>query len=471
MPPPASPSRPNDDSADAHPGLPELCPAGVRALFLQLLPAEFWAQMRRQQPRQNNRVYTFAVVTWLMVVQRLQGPGTLYTAVLELLRDLPADFWPRPCKRLQPAAEPPSRPLSSHTGAYNQARQELPVGVMEQCCEQVFRRLTETIAGRLPEVDRRAFFLDGTSARLPHTAALCALYPPGSNQHGESHWPLIRMLVAHDLYSGVAMRPQWGPMHGAHAVSEQGLLELAIDRLPSGALAVGDANFGVFSVAYVADQRDHPVVLRLTHARAQHLAGEPLRDGIDRLIQWWPSREDRRSHPELPAEAYVRGRLIVRQVQPSDGSAAILLALFSTLEAPADESVRIYGRRWIIETDLRSLKVALALEQLTCTTPDMVAKEIEAAMLSYNLVRAIACLAAQEAGLPPRAFSFTGVRNVANAFAPLIAAAPDEPSRQQLLARMMYYAGQARLPQRRSKRRSYPRAVWGRPKAYPKRRI
>src|SRR5208282_4771263 len=121
MPPPASPSRPTDAN---HAGG---APAGVLTLFLQLLPAEFWTRMQRQKPRQNNRVYTFAVVTWLMVVQRLQGPGTLHTAVLELLRDPPADFWPRPCKRLRPAPQPQGRPLSSHTGAYNQARQELPL--------------------------------------------------------------------------------------------------------------------------------------------------------------------------------------------------------------------------------------------------------------------------------------------------------------------------------------------------------
>jgi len=468
---PASPSRPADDSADAQPSVPEVCPAGVLALFLQLLPAEFWDQMRRRQKRrQNNRVYTLAVVTWLMIVQRLQGPGTLQAAVLELLRDLPADFWPRPCKRLQPAPELEDRPLSSHTGAYNQARQELSVSVVEQCCDRVFQQLTERMAGPLPE-GGRAFFFDGTSVRLPHNEALCAIYPPGSNQHGESHWPLIRMLVAHDLYTGMALRPQWGPLNGDQAVSEQGLLDQAVGRLPDGSVVVGDANFGVFSVAYAATQQGHPVVLRLTSVRAQHLAGEPLRDGIDRLLQWWPTRDDRRNHPGWPGEAYVRGRLIVRQVQPSDGSAAFLLALFSTLESPSDESVRIYGQRWNIETDVRSLKGTLALEQLTCTTPEMVAKELDVAMLSYNLVRAITCVAAQEAGLPPRAFSFTGVRNVINAFAPLIAAAPDEPRRQQLWAKMMYYAGQARLPQRNPKRRSYPRAVWGRPQVYPKRRI
>ena len=82
---------------------------------------------------------------------------------------------------------------------------------------------------------RAAFFLDGSSVRMPHNEALCAAYPPGSSQHGESHWPLLRILVAHDLYTGLAMRPQWGAMNGQEAVSEQGLLEQAMERLPRGA--------------------------------------------------------------------------------------------------------------------------------------------------------------------------------------------------------------------------------------------
>ena len=61
-----------------------------------------------------------------------------------------------------------------------------------------------------------------------------------------------------------------GPVNGSQAVSEQGLLEQWIERLPSAAILVGDANFGIFSVAYAADQRGHPVVVRLTAARAKH---------------------------------------------------------------------------------------------------------------------------------------------------------------------------------------------------------
>ena len=83
--------------------------------------------------------------------------------------------------------------------------------------------------------------------RTAHRPELCEAYPPGSNQHGEGHWPIVRVLVAHDVHTGLAMRPQWGPMYGPKAVSEQGLLEQAIEQLPSGSTVMGDANFGVFS--------------------------------------------------------------------------------------------------------------------------------------------------------------------------------------------------------------------------------
>jgi len=443
----------------------------VLSLYQRLLPAEFFDQLRQKEGlRQNNRVYTVGVVMWLMIAQRLQGNATLETAVLELVRGLPDSFWPIPCKRLRvgPGGQKPV--LSGNTGSYNNARQALPVAVVEQSFDQALEQLIERARAGLATVGRRAFFLDGTSVRLPHTAALCQAYPPGSNQYGETHWPLIRMLVAHDLHTGLAMRPEWGPMNGHQAVSEQRLLEQAIDRLLEGSVVVGDANFGVFSVAYTATQRNHPVLLRLTVARAQRLAGGPLRDGIDRRVTWRPTRDDRRKHPELPADACVVGRLIVRRVQPSNGGEPFLLALFTTLEGETDEIVQFYGHRWNIETDLRSLKSTLQLEQLTCTSPQMVAKEINMAMLAYNLVRAITCVAAEQAGLRPRAFSFTRVRNVINAFAPLIANAKDEREGRRLFEKMMYYVGQAKLPQRTRKRPSYPRAVWGRPQVYPKRK-
>jgi hypothetical protein len=451
----------------AAPGRAGGASADLLSLYLQLAPLKFFLQVRQQKQlrRQNNRIYTDAVVIWLMILQRLSG-ASMELAVLELLCTLPPEFWPRPCKRLKTKRGESKLGLSSHAGSYNEARQQLPLPLVEECSDRAFLQLIDQFA-RPAMGNRDAFFLDGSTMRMPDSAELRAHYPPTGNQNGKSHWPLLRIIVAHDLYTGLAMRPQWGPVNGDNAVSEQSLLEQAIDRLPRGSILLGDANFGVFSVAYAATQRGHPVVLRLTLQRTQPMAKQPLRDGIDLRFCWRPSRHDRESHPELPADACVEGRLIVREVEPSGGKAPFLLALFTTLEDEAGSVIEFYGLRWNIELDLRSLKSTLQLEQLSSTTPEMVAKEIDVGMLAYNLVRAVTCMAAQKAGLKPRQFSFTRVRNVINVYAPRIVTASSQ-RRAQLLEEMMYYVNQAKLP-RRKKRRSYPRAVWHKPEKYPRR--
>jgi putative transposase len=404
---------------------------------------------------------------WLLMWQRLQGAAPLEAAVLDLLQQLPACFWPDPCKRVRQWRQE-GKPVSGNTAAYNRARQKLPLAVVEQSCDQIFEQLMARMAPDRAARGRGAFILDGSSMRLAHSPALAKRFPPASNQHGESHWPVIRVLVAHDLYTGLAARPQWGPMFGPEAVSEQRLLESVIGNLPKAATVMGDSNFGVFSVAWTGAQKGYSVLLRLTESRAKRLAGGELKDGIDRTMEWKPSREDRRSHPELPAEACVRGRLIVCQVQPDSGDAPFLLALFTTLTETVEEILKLYGQRWNIETDLRTLKSQLRMDQLGCATPEMAAKEIEMATSAYNLVRAVICLAAQQSGLPPRKYGFTRAARIVQSFAPKIASAATPAEARQHFDRMMYFLQQARLPQR--KRKPYPRAVWGSGESHPKRK-
>jgi hypothetical protein len=221
---------------------------------------------------------------WLMIRQRMQA-GTMATSVLELIRGLPSSFWPLPCKRLQPGPNGHPKKLSENTASYHDARQALPVRVVEQSFDQAFAGMTTEAKGKLPEAGE-VFFVDGTSARTAHSPSLCDVYPVGSSADRKTHWPVLRVLVAHDACTGLAMRPHWGPMYGPEAVSEQGLLVNVLDRLPGGATLLGDINFGVFLVAYTADQKGHPLVLRLQPVRAQLLLGGPLQDGMDRRIDW-----------------------------------------------------------------------------------------------------------------------------------------------------------------------------------------
>jgi putative transposase len=456
-------------SIDPQPASEFVLQTDVLSLYLQLSTAEFMEQMLRQEKiRQNNRLYNPLVVIWLMVFQRLHGNVSMERAVANVVHGLPAEFWLRPCKRRR------ENQVSSNDGSYSAARQELPLRVVEQTADRVLEGLLAQTGGAAPVFGRRAFFVDGTSLRTPHRPDLKQKFPPSSNQHGESHWPVVKLLVAHDLQTGLALHPVWGAMSGTQAVSEQALFErLLREVVPAGAIAVGDINFGVFSVAYAADQRQHPVVLRMQNQRARAVLGGPLVDGIDREVEWRPSSVERKNHPDLPADACVRGRLVVTLVRPDNGADPFLLVLFTTLtatEASRDDLLEVYGKRWDIELDLRTLKRTLQLEQLSCTSPDMVAKEIHAAMIAYNLVRAVMYAAAAQSGLAPRRYSFARVRHILEHFLPFIAAAKTPEEAQALIDKMMYCVGQKKLRDRK-RRPSYPRAVWGRPRTFPSRKV
>ena len=400
---------------------------------------------------------------WLMIAQRLRGGASLETAVLQLLSGLPQRFWPRPAKRLRDWWH--SGKLPSHnTGAYNQARKALALSVVEHSCDRIAESLTSELN---PEHQPPTFLIDGTSMRLAHSRELVKRFPPGSNQHGEGHWPVLVLVVAHDLWTGLAIRPEWGPMYGDDATSEQKLLDKVVARLPQGATVMGDANFGVFTVAHASAMAGHPMLLRLTTPRAQSLAGGKLRDGIDRKVLWRPSAHERRCHKELDPQASVAGRLVVRKVCPSNGTRPFLLALFTTRDDTPAQLLKLYGQRWNIETDLRTLKKTLRLDQLTSATEEMVAKEIELGITAYNLVRASILLASEQSGLPPRSYRFTSVSRIVETFTDMIDRATDPRDKQKYFDQMMQVIQQARHPHRRKPRGSYPRQVWQRGKYFP----
>ena len=355
--------------------------------------------------------------------------------------------------------------MSGNTGAYSRARSRLPKNVVEMAADQVVDYLLADSKEALPGLGRQAFLLDGSSLDLPHTEELRKAYPPGSNGHGESHWPMMRVMVAHDLVSGIAMRPAWGPMYGTQAVSEQALAEQIIDRLGAGSILVLDRNFGVFSVVWYASGKNHPLVVRMTDARARFLNQGKLPSQADQWMDWKPSRWDREAHPNLPGDACVRVRYIATRVLRK--GKLIQLYLVTTLDLPVAQIVELYGFRWNIEMDLRSLKQTVHMHSLRSTTPDMADKELILGVTAYNFVRAAIWAAARAANLDPRRISFSRAQDVVNACLPNLQAARSEQEYAIELERMLRRIAQCKLPQT-SHRPSYPRAVWPRGSSFPK---
>jgi hypothetical protein len=281
-------------------------------------------------------------------------------------------------------------------------------------------------------------------------------FPPGGNQYGENHWPVMQVVVFHDVFSGLALQPNWGPMYGPMAVSEQAMAIEGLERLPIDAVVLGDSNFGIFAFAYAVQKSGRSVVLRLTKPRAQKILGSPLREGTDQSVVWQASSLERRAHPELPDQACLSGRLIVCENPLRPGQ---MLYLFITLELPVKEIREIYQLRWNVETDLRCLKRTVGLHQLSSKTLDMTEKELLIAVAAYNLVRAVMCLAARRANLKPRQLSFSFVQAVVEAALPGLDQAATDEEYQRRLDRMLRIAAQGKLSNR-PLGRAYPREVW-----------
>lgn len=428
-------------------------------LFQKAAPRSFFLELTRKHGyRFRDGIYSTAVVVWLMIWQRLQGPRNLEAAVQHLLQggagELVSD-----CKRWT------ENTVSAGTAGYCEARQKLPKLIAEEVMDRILQQLRAEMQEGWKGLRRPIFVVDGSSLQLQHARELVQAFSPGHNQHGENHWPVMRIVVFHDVWSGLALRPSWGAMYGDKAVSEQELAEKALQRLPADAVVLGDGNFGIFAYAHAVHQSGRPVILRLTQSRAQKVLGGELVEGTDRRVVWRASRWDRDAHRQLPEQATVEGRLIVC-ANPSRSNE--LLYLFTTLDLPIEEILGIYKLRWNVETDLRSLKRTVGLHQLSSKSLDMVEKELMLAIAAYNLVRAVMCLAARRASLSPRQLSFSFVQTVVEAALPGLDQAATDEEYQRRLDRMLRYAAQGKLPNR-SQNRAYPREVWGCGGHFPRR--
>jgi hypothetical protein len=437
--------------------------SAVFDLYLQLAPAELFRLLQRQMGViVHNGIYSARVVIWMMISQRLHARGTLASSVEQLVQGRFDALLSR-CKRVQ------DKKIALATGGYCQARQHLSKLLVSRCMDELIERLRSRLLGSGSPQPHRVYLLDGSTLQLEHEPELMKAYPLGSNQHGKAHWPVMRVVVLHDLETGLAEHPYWGPLNGPHAVSEQALAERAMQHVPSGSVIVGDRNFGIFSTVYSAQQRGLSVVVRLTAVRAQSksLMGGPIARAGDYPVCWRPSRWDGKGQRDWPVDACVDGRLIAWRV--GRGKHKQWLYLFTTSSLPAEDVVALYGRRWNIETDLRSLKQTVRLQRITVQSADMMEKELLAAVMAYNLVRAIMFMAAQRAQIDARQLSFTYACNIVLDGYPKILAARGAKQKQQELENIVDLVGRCRLP-KRNKRRSYPRQVWGRGYHFPARR-
>ena len=371
--------------------------------LLRLIPDE---ELERLQPSSPVTVYTTLVTLWMMILQRLGGGKTLAAIVKDVLACNQALFPDN--KRVREGT------LSEASGSYSQARQRIKLETVEFFAKRVSDSLIEATPSWLG--GRRAFMIDGTTITLPPTPELREAFPPATNQHGESVWPVAMLLVAHELQSSCALPPEIGAMYGENNTSEPKLARAIAHRLPRNSIVLADSGFGIFSVAHTMLTEGHSIQFRLTKSRfksmrKQATLQEEWEGHTTWKLHWTPSPKDLNTNPDLPEDAEWDVLLHEIRLPNSD-----LLYLVTTIEINATDAAELYRLRYNVEHDIRDVKVSMNTERIRAKSLPMVRKELLTSIIAYNLVMQFRRQAATIANVPPRRLSFTGVWNTFESF-------------------------------------------------------
>lgn len=370
--------------------------------FAQVLPEETIAQAFAESDadfaQDEEDVYTPALTLWAFLSQvlctdALRSCKAAVARVIVLLGSLGRT------------------PCSDNTGAFCRARAKLPVPVL---C-----RLTTDLADgceqRLPTPwlwkGRHVQLVDGTTVSMPDTEANQAEYPQAATQQPGVGFPIARLVVLMSLATAMLQGMALGPYSGKET-GETALLRELFARLAADDIVLADRGFGSYFMMALLLERHLDCVVRLHQRRkADFRRGQRLGEG-DHVVRWTkpaqPDWMDDATYERMPASMQVR-ELHVRVQQPGFRTEALIVVTTLT-DATAytkDDVAELYHQRWLVELDIRALKVTLGMDVLRCQWPAMVRREIWTCLLAYNLIRQTMLEAALLSGRSPRQLSFT----------------------------------------------------------------
>jgi hypothetical protein len=300
---------------------------------------------------------------------------------------------------------------SDNTSAYCRARAKVPTVIIRRLALQVARGCERQIPGRWLWKGRHAYLVDGTTSSMPDTIDNQTAYPQPPCQAPGVGFPLARMVVllslATAMVSGMAIGPYAGKETG-----ELALLRQLLDGLEPGAVLVADRYYCSYFMIAMLLELGIDLVARLHHARDVDAAHAQRLGKDDQLLTWTkpqrPKWMDEETYRRMPATLQVRGvKVHVKQPGFRVDEFMVITTLKDAGTYTKDDIAELYHQRWLVELDIRTLKVTLGMDVLRCKKPHMVEKEIWTCLLAYNLIRQTMLQAALARKRSPRELSFT----------------------------------------------------------------
>ena len=309
--------------------------------------------------------------------------------------------------------------------AYCQARQRLPLAVIQRLVDAFTRGIERSAEGPLWHGHRVAL-IDGTGFSMPDTPELQAHFGQPGGQKPGCGFPVAHLLALFDAEAGYLYDVIVSPLR-THDMKHAADLH---PRLSDGDIVVNDR--GLCSYAHLAllSQANLNGVLRVHQRQIVDFRpyrpsgaeapgpGHPTSQWVRRLGRWdqlvrWrkptsrPKWMTREAFAALPEELLVR-EIKYRITEPGCRVHEVILVttLLDPQRYPAAEIIDLYRQRWQVEVDLRDLKETLGMNVLKGHKVETVLKEVQVFVLVYNLVRLVMMKAARRQRVHPHRISF-----------------------------------------------------------------
>lgn len=296
--------------------------------------------------------------------------------------------------------------------AYCEARQRLPLAVLQTLGRNVRDLAGAWRGSKELFLTRRVFVIDGSSFSMPDTPPLQEHFGQPPAQKKGCGFPVAHLLALFDVNSGMLMDAIASPLrthdlrHAAkmHPMMRQGdlllgdtgfcsythfalLLQAKLHALmPNHQCRIVDftPNRPFVRTEEVTDENRH-----LPRSRWIKSLGED-----DQLVEWYkpqnaPKYMSQEQFDALPRSIVVRElrRRVWREELNGWTELVIVTTLVDPELDPAEKLVELRLRRWTVEVNLRHLKTTMGLEVLKCRSVEGIQKELAVFALVYNAVR------------------------------------------------------------------------------------
>ena len=302
------------------------------------------------------------------------------------------------CRRsgLWPDAE------SVHPSAVTRGRKKIPWQVFEEILADA-RDLAYELWPQNDEYTwngMSVYAFDGTKVLLPATPEIRKAFDPesGLGNEGKGHYPQCLVTTAYDVFRRMPVARVVSPCDS----SERKVVQPLIPKIPMNNILLFDAGYPGFEFfEYLNNRYQGDYIFRSPAAKTfytvQEFISSQKKEDIIRIIP--PSSYINKNETYLQREERKNAAPITLRVirlKNHDGTLSVLLtSLLDCQKYPAEEIIKLYFKRWEIETFYRHEKTYIQIEEFHSRSVNGIHQELFASLIVSVIASVLMVIASE----------------------------------------------------------------------------